>query len=280
MAGTGKTGSIVFEGDGKFEFEVSTAGRTDTLTIVVKAEKENGKTSAASVRLLDDGIGPYITLTSPLDGSSYGPFITISGKVSDSESKPYATGEVKSLSFYIEGRELPPGDIEFSRHNGTFNIDASAKGLSGTQILAIRAEDLNGNVSLKKIRLLSSTGPFITITSPEIDSFYRSNIAIVSMSYKVLGRDSPAGEIDFDKKIGTFSFDFSTKGFSGTQEIEISVTDLNSKPSYHYISLRDGNAQPEVSIMSKFLRRLFIGVRKSNLPGHRGCNGGYKRSLL
>lgn len=267
MAGTGKSGSIVFEEDGKFEFEVSTIGRTDTLTIVVKAGKENGTTSAASVRLLDDGKGPYIALTSPLDGSSYGPFITISGMVSDSESKPYATGEVKSLSFYIEGRESQPGDIEFSRHDGTFNIDASAKGLSGTLILAIRAEDLNGNVSLKKISLLSSTGPYITITSPEIDSFYRANIAIVgrvgntednrdsagmiqSLSYKVLGQDSPAGEIDFDKKKGTFSFDFSTKGFSGTREIEISATDLNSKPSYHYISLRDGNAQPGVSIMS------------------------------
>jgi hypothetical protein len=206
---------------------------------------------------VEDEIAPSIVVFSPDNNSSYRSLLNVSGQVTDSSEKEGdKKGSVKTLSYAVLDHSQLSGDVPLS-NDGIFAVSFATTGMSGTEILVIRAEDWNGNICERSLTLHeNTTGPFIRIDSPENYSYYRSHVIVCgtvfnseedasttevgSVSWSIPG-SALSGLIDpSDWEDGGFEFEFDTIGppvLVGNRLVIVTAEDLNAHTSDASITL-------------------------------------------
>ena len=113
--------------------------------------------SPEAVDLNKDLTLPVITIASPADNSSYSKVIEVSGTVSDSVSADdqESSGDISSLTYSVASAGIQSTEIT-ERSGEAFSFSFSAASLSGTIVITITAEDLNGNTSSKNLTLIDA----------------------------------------------------------------------------------------------------------------------------
>jgi hypothetical protein len=230
---------------------------TETITVAKAEIPESGPIASAKF--------PHVSISSPKDLSCWESKVLVEGRVSNSETDTDSVSEIRSLSYSLSTKPPRSGEIGFDRESGMFSINLSVEEYSGMAKLEIKAENLDGGATSKNLHLLfSDERPFISITSPENRSFYRSGLTVIGrvsdseenlesadqvrcLSYQTL--DSAVSEsIEFSSKNGIFSFDLDVTGFRGKQTLVISAEDTEGNTSLRTLTLLDGNAKPVVTI--------------------------------
>ncbi|OHD81540.1 MAG: hypothetical protein A3J97_12630 [Spirochaetes bacterium RIFOXYC1_FULL_54_7] len=155
-----QTTAVLFDAaSGVFDFHCDTSGIKTDIVVTLIAIDIHGHASSRSLTLRNDGVGPHLTLTSPVDGY-YATCIKLSGRV---QNGPGDTGlgevELASVSYRIPGTII----------GGTLVVDEDAEGdnlwtqidssqLSTNVVLELTASDKNGNESLIRVNLLKPAG--------------------------------------------------------------------------------------------------------------------------
>ena len=232
--------------DGSFSFSFSTVGEKGDLVIDIAAVDRNGRSTTATVSFADRSTGPSIRIDSPADSASYADTVSVNGRVGDPADPSGLPSDVKSMSWRLIGASTRSGDVPFQK-DGSFRFSFSAQGLSGGQVLELKAVDLNGRTSLRTLALRSPApaaaasqgeAPALTITSPVDGSTYGASITVSGkatnsasdtgtntvskVAWSIAGTKlSGASDIGAD---GSFSFTVSTAGLSGTQALSVVAT--------------------------------------------------------
>jgi hypothetical protein len=97
-----------------------------------------------------DEVAPLITISSPVENSSYGRTILIQGSVSDQVSSAGGSGEVDTLSYEILARTAPQTAALGS--DGSFLITIETD-LTENIVVELKATDWNGNVGSARLPL-------------------------------------------------------------------------------------------------------------------------------
>jgi len=254
--GTDRSGGISMAPDGSYHADVPTDGLTSALTLVVTARQKGGSSSEASIKLVDRGAGPSISIQSPPVASTYGSKVRVAGQVRGPVELADPLAEVASLSWSVEGTRLG-GPLPF-RTDGEFDFSFSTVGLHGTIAVRVRGTDRNGHQTFSTLRLSDrTTGPALSLESPTDRSAYGATVSVKgragdpadpsgspaevrSITWRIVGQESFSGTVAHARD-GRFSLSFPTKGLSGTQKLEFRAEDLNGRASITVVTL----VQPE-----------------------------------
>jgi len=228
-----------------------------------------------------DKIPPWIEILSPVEGQAFGEKITVRGRIGDEGFTAGDPSEVKSFTWQLLSSPDLKGDISYST-KGAFSFRIPTAGLSGTQILELRAEDKTGNATVATVALADNRQvsartataaeiepakaaegpPFVSISSPENKSYYSSEMmvkgragnsvadestdTIRSLRWK-LAASSRFEKILFDEN-GTFAFRLSTIGLHGTQIVQVIAESLGGSESEAVLILLDDEKGPALSL--------------------------------
>ena len=145
--------------DGGFTFNVDATGRNTGIVITVTATDIHGYISTTTLVLQNDDTGPYITLTSPLDGY-LSTVIFLEGQIQSSESDTTLDQvDLASVSYQIPGTAVNytflPGEIDAS---GNFSAEIDTSTITTNVVFEVSALDMNGNESVVQVNLLQPAG--------------------------------------------------------------------------------------------------------------------------
>jgi hypothetical protein len=101
-----------------------------------------------------DELGPYITITSPADGSVCAKTVIVTGTIEDSATESGDGGRINSVWYEVPGSDIS-GKVTLAQ-DGSFSFQFPTTDLGLTFLLKVIAEDWNGNqmemsLNLKKI---------------------------------------------------------------------------------------------------------------------------------
>lgn len=137
-------GELEIDESGKFSAVVDTSlVRRDAL-LIVRAVGSNGEKVERSVRLRADTAAPILQIFSPREGGIYDETVTVRGQVRDSLAS--------NLTWKVIGESNLSGTAVLG-DSGSFEFDFSMKGLKGTQILELCAEDAAANMTVTTVTL-------------------------------------------------------------------------------------------------------------------------------
>ncbi len=267
--GTDLGGPVPFGRDGSFGFDFSTVGLHGDIALNVRAADKNGHPSLVTITLADRATGPALTVESPADNSAYGESVTVTGRVGEAS-------EVRSLSWRVVGQQSLSGDIP-PRADGSFSFSFPAAGLTGTQVLELKAEDLNGRTRVATLTLAqpqaappasapasapATTGqaPELILSSPADRSPYGATIAvsgkartaasggIAAVSWSIAGSaltgTAPVGAD------GGFAFTIQAAGLHGTQALSVKAAGRNGGTTEKVVVLLDDARGLPITITS------------------------------
>jgi hypothetical protein len=99
-----------------------------------------------------DAIGPVVTITSPVEGSSYAATVAVAGIVKDCSTASGEAGTVASLRYEVLATAIA-GDVAVLQ-DGSFSFLFSTASLSGSLVIRVTAEDWNGNPVVASLTLV------------------------------------------------------------------------------------------------------------------------------
>ena len=143
--------------DGAFSFTFSAEGITGDLVIRLMAADLHGDSTTVSLQLVNDGIGPYIHVTSPEDYSYYATVLDLTGTVTNSETDSDTSEVAGDLRYEILGTSVA-GTTDIDLEDGSFSTTIDVAALSGNRALEVRAADKNGNERVITINILKAAG--------------------------------------------------------------------------------------------------------------------------
>jgi hypothetical protein len=265
--------------DGTFSFEFSAAGYSGSLSIVIQAEDENGRTRNENLVLLADADGPVLTIENPDDQSNWRSSVTVDGFVENRTTiaGQLITSEIDTLTYKVGNLEQVSirnpafGDFDETTGAYSFTLDTTpSTGLDfgGTTTIKVYATDKNGRVTIEPIELLDyGTGPEISVTSPLANTNYTSLVTVtgtatdqatsgasadevVSVKYQVpnLPAYTVLDDVDSLDADGNFIFEFSTVGYSGSLSVVIQAKDKNDRTTSTNLILLADSDGPNLSI--------------------------------
>jgi hypothetical protein len=255
-------GALPLTSDGSFSFSFSTVGQRGDLIVDITAADKNGRSTAAAVAFADRPAGPSLTIDSPADSSTYAGTVAVSGQVGDPADPSGTPSEVKTMSWRLLGAARFAGDVPFQK-DGTFHFSFPTEGLSGTQVLELKAIDFNGRTTVQTLAMKGAPQaaaqagqrepPGLTVTSPADGSSYGTSIAVTGkatnsasntgtadvakITWSVVG-SSLAGTADLGAD-GAFTFTLRTAGLSGTQALSVIATGSSGVTAEKMIVLQD-----------------------------------------
>ncbi len=153
---TGMTGSVFFDENGGFEFEIPIRKYNGLLPLEIFGEDFNGNTGRKIFILSDGNIPPDINISSPSDNTKFGAAINIAGTVKDPyigtslEGIQFLNYELTSIENYSE--QAITGTLQIN-DNGTFAGYIPAYSLNGKYQLKLDTESMNGNSTSKIINI-------------------------------------------------------------------------------------------------------------------------------
>jgi hypothetical protein len=165
IEGAALKGAPKFGADGAFSFSFSTVGLHGALALVVEAQDRNGHASSSRLPLADRASGPALRIDSPADRGTYNSTLAVEGQVGDPADPAGSPAEVKTLSWRIIGSATLKGDAVLQKE-GSFRFSIPTAGLAGTQVLELRAEDLNGRLTVQTFTLAPAAKPVQPATQP------------------------------------------------------------------------------------------------------------------
>ncbi|MBI9104996.1 MAG: hypothetical protein JEY99_21450 [Spirochaetales bacterium] len=259
--------------NGAFTFDIAdTTGYTGNIEIEITATDENGNVVSSVLKLVDDDIGPYITLSSPISLSSFESAVTVTGQVSNTQDTIGAITEIDSTSVRYKIVGQADSNAIVIGTDGSFSFDVTTSGIYDEEVvIQVLASDKNGDETVYQLRLLNDrTGPYMTITSPAFNSFYGASIIVQgkisnssstlgelsevsSLSYQVLA-SSISGTVDITESStevdseGNYSFQINATTLSDNQTIRVTAVDFNGNSTIESLTLYDaGNDIPDFS---------------------------------
>ncbi len=140
--GAYSNGTFTFDSaDGSFSDQLSTFGRSGTLTFVLRAVDFGGDESETAVQLIDANIAPEVeNLVYPQQYSSRATTgITVNGTVTEPADLPYFAYAVADGSPPVAGANITDVDSLTGAFSFTFGVSANT--LSGTLTVTISAKD-------------------------------------------------------------------------------------------------------------------------------------------
>ncbi len=153
---TGMTGSVFFDENGGFEFEIPIRKYNGLLPLEISAEDFNGNTGRKIFILSDGNIPPVINISSPSDNTKFGAAINITGTVIDPyrgtaiEGIQFLNYELTSTENYSE--QAITGTLQLN-DNGAFAGYIPAYSLNGKYQLKLDAQSINGNTASRLINI-------------------------------------------------------------------------------------------------------------------------------
>jgi hypothetical protein len=255
-------GTAELTADGAFSFTIDTRGLTGDQAVVITATDWIGNSSTARVEVVDPGVGPDITVSSPQASSVYLSTVAVTGVVNN-RGDSVDVGEVAGLRYEILGSSVQ-GDVTFSAADGSFSFSFSTVTLRSRITIRLTATDKNGRTSTADVELLDrSDGPTLTISSPQPYSSFQAAVTLTgtvtnngdptsttevqSLSYQVLGKTAVTA-VAFAADTGAFAFGFSTVGMTGNIIVQISAKDKNNRSTVVDFSLLEDKGGPYIII--------------------------------
>ena len=154
--------TIAIAEDGSFSHSFSTQEITETILVTVAAIDWNGNEMSVTRTLFNDETGPHISITEPMDRSTYGTVVRMSGTITDLVGAA-ATEEVSACGYTIRGTDVS-GSIDPDTE-GAFTFEFATRLADGTQVIdgfatiEVTADDWNGNQTLSTVTSLrAATG--------------------------------------------------------------------------------------------------------------------------
>ncbi|MCK5672267.1 MAG: hypothetical protein KAH95_02765, partial [Spirochaetales bacterium] len=152
---------LFFGSDGVFFLSFNAADYSGVLTILIKAEKEDGASSQHKLTLYDGNIHPELTVNSPVEGSAYGAAIRISGNVLDFSAADMNLTGPESLSYSLFSVDNAASDKEISGtipvgSHGSFSAVLFSGDFTGEQLVTITAHGRNGKTSENSVSIVES----------------------------------------------------------------------------------------------------------------------------
>jgi hypothetical protein len=144
--------------EGAFSFSFSTVGLHGAVNVVVEAVDRNGHATSSRLGLSDRASGPALQIDSPEDGGAYNSTLAVEGTAGDPSDPSGSPAEVKTISWRIIGSPSLKGEASLQKE-GTFRFSIPTAGLAGTQVLELRAEDLNGRVTVRTLTVAQAAKP-------------------------------------------------------------------------------------------------------------------------
>ncbi len=267
LLGTTGKGKADLDRGGGFSFSLDTSGRKGPLVLSLTAEDSLGRFNERTVRLRDDGEGPYFRVSSPRDGDEYGAYIEVQGRIGNSSAERQETSEVSAIVWEVPGIGAK-GSGRF-RLNGEFSFEIPMLGVTGKQVVNFTAFDLNGNttevtLNLVKVEVPEGVPPLLDVASPEDESFYSNDIVlsgiiadspdnpastseIAYLYYNLGGPTGTSEEIYFDLD-GAFFFTIPGEYLKGVQHLTIAAEKNDGSKTVKDLTLYDGGIVPEIEI--------------------------------
>lgn len=273
LSGSNLGGAVPLAKDGSFAFSFSTVGERGDLPFSVTARDKNGRSNIATVTLNDRPTGPAIRVDGPADASSYGASVSVSGRVGDPADSSGMPADVKSFSWRVVGATSLTGEVSFQK-DGAFRFSFPTDGLSGAQILELRAVDMNGRASIRTLAMrgpsqppaqtVQGDPPGLTVNAPLDGTAYGATITlkgtatntatdagtdkVAKVGWSIAG--SPlAGTADIGSD-GAFTVTVKTAGLSGTIALSVRATANSGLASEKVVVLLDNEKGLAVAISS------------------------------
>ena len=158
ISGT-QSGFVAFDtDDGGFSFTVDATGINSDIVVTLIASDIHGHGTTRSIVLLNDDSGPYIVLTSPVDGY-FSTVIELAGNV---QNGPLDTGltevDLTSVAYRIPGTVISGTFASADTDDGSFSADIDVSTISTNIVFEVSALDLNGNETIAQVNLLKPAG--------------------------------------------------------------------------------------------------------------------------
>ncbi|MFH2114024.1 MAG: hypothetical protein ABIJ86_05915, partial [Spirochaetota bacterium] len=151
-------------GDGSYSFSFPTADLSGDLVIRLSATDVHGLVSTETLQLVNDGVGPCISVSSPAARSVYQKDVIVAGAVTDGVSLA-TTNLVASASWMVVGKTGLSGTLALGA-GGSFSFAFDTTGISDDILILITAVDIHGTVSTFSLDLLSDrAGPYLVLSS-------------------------------------------------------------------------------------------------------------------
>lgn len=275
IPGTNVGGRIEVERGGAFRFAFSTVGLPETIVVKITALDKNLWATEKSLTLINDGIGPFFEISTPVEGTYYSTApLDVEGIMGNNPDEVGNVSEVKGLYYRIAEVGEEPRPV-FFQEDGTFFFSVDLSDQSGPQILELQAETYTGNRTSRALRLLDGTiPPEIRLLSPEPESPYGAGVWLTGRIIDPYGQNGDFGGIErvtcavsplefqvgedtlLEEEIsleadGSFRFGFSSVRMKGPQEIRVEAVARNGNRSIKTMNLVQGeNAIPTLTAVS------------------------------
>ena len=243
-------GEISVGNDMSFDFSIDTSGFNNTLVVNVFAEDSEGKRAESLIVLVNDGIGPSVSISSPSNNSVYTTAEKITGTIN---------GELKTAVMELlgSGIQIP---LEISQ-NGRFSLELSGffdgygenSELPFNPIFKLTAEDNNLNITTEYLSLFSrSPGSGISVTSPFDGDYFDSGITVTGTAagYRELSWDIPdtgfSGTIKTEDG-GAFNYPLYLSGIADRMLFRLTAEGRDKTESYTF-RMSDSRNTSELNI--------------------------------
>jgi len=268
ISGTGRTGSIAVDADGRFEDRIDTRGLTNTQMLRITPAAAAGipiETETVTLLLQDDGTAPAVRIESPESGSFYEPVVTVSGRIEENLDGEGSAKEIEAAGWFIEGSD-ESGDLKIN-DDGTYLFRFSAIDLPDRISLVVWAEDFNKHRGeARSVFLNDGIGPHLFIQSPGKESYYTASVEISGAVWNSPESEGISDDVRglfyeiedsgeeprfiFFEEDGSYQFQVQTQNFSGPVLLKITAEDTLGNREETLLPLRDGNLQPGIAISS------------------------------
>jgi hypothetical protein len=151
---------IDFDESGGFACIVQTGGYSGEIEILLRATDWNGNVGTKELKLVDNGVGPQVAISTPEDSSYYAATVIVQGTVANSQTDS-GIDEIASLSYEVLSSSI--GDT-LTFDDGTFSFQFPTSGLEGNLVIRITAEDHNGNTTERDLTLIDGGSGIPTLT--------------------------------------------------------------------------------------------------------------------
>lgn len=259
VEGRAPKGELKVDERGRFAKTVDTAVVRQDALLILRAVTTDGRVAERSVQLRADISAPLLEIHSPQEGGIYHEVISVQGSVVD-------RGPV-SLHWRILGASGLSGERSLPGE-GSFQFDIPTRGLAGTQIFELRAEDQLGNATVSTVTLKdrrqptgvtqstareSKPPPQLVIESPPDRSFYHSLVVVKglvlegsSLTWEIPGSGLKGnGIIGRD---GRFSLQIPSADLQGTQMLRLTARGQSGEQVDKVLVLLDEEKGPEITI--------------------------------
>jgi len=210
------------------------------------------------ISLLRDTQSPEITITTPIQGSTFESTVTISGTVHDRDDSGAvragaSTDYIATCSWDILDSDPTETPVEVAA-DGSFSFTFPSAELTGQITVVVSAEDVNGNTASTSLVLAADEdGPFVAITSPEDYGEYATLLTLAgtvtngiddttttevdpAVSYRIPGT-ALIGTTTIDAGTGAFATALDVASLDGTRTIEVTATDLNGNETTAVVTI-------------------------------------------